>query len=447
MPTYKARVPYERVIHVIPQDVSPADFSKISTEAYAAKQSVTFSADDAALPIDGLKSRRIIFWNIPTASQGAYRDFVTANYAAPDIPTTIEFKSTSAGPVTPPPTPTPTKGATPAHLLGVHALHLDDVAKSALARGAKSVTLMSGLGSYQIAQANPDAMVFYRWYTNAPLTADDWVRGIGLDPNGAVNTGDRRFILGMNEYDVPGFGGSPNEIRARAAWDKRRIEILRRIVPNAKVVIGGFPHGNPDITNQAVCDAMREAYAPLYNNQDPANPTIFFNLHNYTKTILREDTGPKADPKNWYAPEWFETRYIWLFTKCGFNPNVRAIVSDETGGELGAGGFNWARYTDSQFAFWQSYYLNLMAAPMEVAGKSYPCPMVASTHFQGADSVEGASGHWGGYYLTLGYNDVLKQFYSGARRSLLPAFMLAGATEAPPPGYVPERKILTVKEA
>ena len=60
MTTYKARVEYERVVHVVPQSIMPSEFLVITNAAFAAKQSITFSWDDAALPIDGLKSRTLI---------------------------------------------------------------------------------------------------------------------------------------------------------------------------------------------------------------------------------------------------------------------------------------------------------------------------------------------------------------------------------------------------
>lgn len=328
-------------------------------------------------------------------------------------------------------------------LLGVHCLGDDGAFNRATGYGAKTLTTMSGLFSYQKAQ-DRSLKVFFRLYTTAPLSADDWLRAAGFDPNGAVNNGDYRYLLGINESDIQGFGQSPSEIRARAAWDKRRVDVLRRVAPNAKICIGGWAHGCPDFTNADVVTAIRETYAPLYNSQDPANPDVFFNLHNYTKSIVSEGAGgAKATPSNWYGSAWFERRADFLFTLCGFNPAIRAIVSDETGGELGAGSFNWAGYTDEQFAFWASYYLQKMVAPIVVNGVSYPSPYHASTIFQGADFVSGPAGHWGGYALIDGYMSVLSQFYSGARTvSPIKRSIMAGSNLQPPDGYAPPAKDL-----
>ena len=328
-------------------------------------------------------------------------------------------------------------------LLGVHCLGDDGAFNRATGYGAKTLTTMSGLFSYQKAQ-DRSLKVFYRWYTKANLSADGWLRATGFDPNGAVNSGDYRYILGINESDVPGFGDSPGEIRARAEWDKRRIEVLRRVAPNAKICIGGYAHGNPDFNNPDVCIAMRETYAPLYNAQDISNPDVFFNLHNYTRSIVSEGAGgAKASPSNWYGSGWYERRADFLFTRCGFDPRIRAIVSDETGGELGAGSFNWAGYTNEQFAFWCSYYIQKMVAPIVVNGVSYPSPYHASTIFQGADAVSGEGGHWGGYYLGDGYMSVLRDFYTGVRNvTLLPMTRgeAIGSGIEPPAGYSPPMK-------
>ena len=160
--------------------------------------------------------------------------------------------------------------------------------------------------------------------------------------------------------------------------------------------------------------------------------------------------GAKANPSNWYGSGWFERRADFLFTKCGFNPAIRAIVSDEAGGELGAGSFNWAAYTNEQFAFWASYYLQKMVAPIVVNGVSYPSPYHASTIFQGADAVQGPAGRWGGYFLTDGYMQVLKDFYTGARNvTLLPMTRgeAIGSGIEPPAGYSPLQKVIELKLA
>lgn len=105
MTEYKAREPYDRVIHYV-EGSQPADVrAKVFATAAAAGQSATLSADDAFLPIDGLRSIKVILWNI--SNQEAYRAFYNQYYKS-NIPTTLEFRSTSVIPT--PPTTDPNAG-------------------------------------------------------------------------------------------------------------------------------------------------------------------------------------------------------------------------------------------------------------------------------------------------------------------------------------------------
>jgi hypothetical protein len=131
------------------------------------------------------------------------------------------------------------------------------------------------------------------------------------------------------------------------------------------------------------------------------------DLHNYSKS------NPK-NPKDYryYAPIWFERRWEFLFTKCGFNPAVRGIVSSEAGIEAGAGGFKWAGFTAQEFEEWCRYYATLQTTPLIIQGTPYPSPFIASTLFQWGDTNSG-SGGWAGYSLD-DYVPSLEKFWSGA---------------------------------
>lgn len=434
--SYQARTPYERVIHVMSQNATREEYLYVADIAYKAKQSIAFSWDDAALPIEGLKSRTIIAWNIPTVQQNAYVDFVNRYYGAASIPTTIKFQSTSVSnppPVTPPVTqPTqpaqPTSPATPAALLGVHELGLAGKAREALQRGAGAVMCFEdALGAAQLSLAYPDAIVMHRKYFNHPIAPADLIAQHGIDPN-AVSA-SRAWYRGTNENDVTGYDSSPDGIRRRAAWDIECAKILKHAAPNAKWIGGGFAHGNPDFTSGAVCDAMREGYAAAYNSG-----LMLFDIHNYSKS---NPNNPKD--YRYYAPIWFERRWQFLFERCGFDPRVRGIVATEAGIEAGAGGFRWAGFTPDEFRAWCAYQLKVQQQPLVVSGQQYPSPYLAGTLFQWGNNYQGSGGWWG--YGLDEYVSVLEAAWRGqlpAEKSLAAVDVHAGALV--PDGYEPPAK-------
>jgi hypothetical protein len=182
----------------------------------------------------------------------------------------------------------------------------------------------------------------------------------GINPYG-VDTDAAFVALGTNENDS-GVDASPDGIRRRAEWDAANFALFKTCAPRVRYAGGGYAHGNIDFNDAAVCDAVRRYYAPLYN------AGMLFNFHNYTK----DDLGR-------YDPIWYETRWKWLFTHCGFNPAVRGIVTDETGLEGGAcGGFVGCGWTDEKFLAWALAYLRVQR---EGIG-GHPSPMLAGTLFQ-----------------------------------------------------------------
>jgi hypothetical protein len=231
----------------------------------------------------------------------------------------------------------------------------------------------------------------HRKYFNQPIDPLELLRQHGVNPNETSRA--RVWLRGINEYDVPGFTGSPEDIKRRAEFDQACALALRTAAPEAVWVGGGFPHGCPDFTNPAVCDALKTYYAPLYNSG-----LMAFDMHNYSKSDV-------SGPKNYrsIAPIWLERRWEFLFTKCGFDPRIRRIVSSETGLEGPNGGFAHQGFTLDEFEAWMVYYSDVQRAPLVVDGVTYPSAFIASTHFQAGGSQQG---RWMGYEMT-GYLPVI----------------------------------------
>jgi hypothetical protein len=215
------------------------------------------------------------------------------------------------------------------------------------------------------------------------------------------------WYRGCNENDVDGIGSDPDSIRRRARFDIECATLLRNAAPNAKWVAGGFAHGNPDFTNAEVCKAVREAYADAYNSG-----LIMFDIHNYSKP------APGAPPKDFktFGAIWLMRRWEFLFTHCGFDPNVRGIVSSETGHECGFGGFRAAGFTVNEFAEWCEYSLSVQLAPLVVNGVKYPSPMLVQTFFQHGNTYNGAGGWWG--YGMDDYIEYLTGRWQGGAKAL-----------------------------
>ena len=86
---------YPRVCHLLPQDATPAEYDRVTSEAYALRQSVMSSIDDALITHPNLTSRTVIVWGA-LPRHGAFTDkasfeaWVTANY--PPLPT-IQYRT------------------------------------------------------------------------------------------------------------------------------------------------------------------------------------------------------------------------------------------------------------------------------------------------------------------------------------------------------------------
>lgn len=281
-------------------------------------------------------------------------------------------------------------------LLGVHEL-TSGKAREAIGRGAKAVMVFNdALEAHRLSVENPSVIVMHRRWFESAISPRDLVSQHGINPDTGVSD-SRVWCRGVNENDIAGFDSSPEGILRRARFDLECAAILRDRAPNAVWVAGGFAHGNPDFTNADVCRAMREGYAAAYNAG-----LIAFDIHNYTKSLPGQPKVYKRED----AP-WYETRWGFLFTKCGFNPAVRRVVASEAGIEAGAGGFAWAGFSDDEFRAWCMSYLALQRADLVVDGRSYPSPFVASTLYQLGGELKG---EWQGYELNR-YMAVLEDIW------------------------------------
>jgi hypothetical protein len=336
----------------------------------------------------------------------------------------LTFDSTGVTPdptpePTPAPRPSPAPAPTPAvqFAMGINALQNTSLALEEARRGCKYFLIMDDFGgAANLKRAHPQATVMVRRYfpQNFFLSPDQVLHGLEGAQHGAL------VYTGFNEADQGGQDG--DELRTRARID---IAIARKIKernPGAIYAAGTFSMGTPDFTNPDTCRIIREEYAPHYNNG-----LIALDMHLYSPNPPHIDK-----PAEW---QWFERRWEFLFTKCGFDPKVRAIYCSETGLDQGGiGGFPAHGATQQYFRDWCRKYITLQSAPMVINGKSYPSPIIGGAIFQlGGNGDQ----RWQGYNIA-GYLPVLRESYSGAstassdsgaRRSLpklLPEIRLGG---------------------
>lgn len=236
---------------------------------------------------------------------------------------------TVAETVTPPPIST---GKT---RLGVNVVTGNgDVARRALAAGCNAISIIN---NFQLAAdlANDTSItVMARRYVSSMPPPDPDLLFEGAQSPHVV------YLTPLNECDVICYG-SPEEIARRAGYDR---EMWRKMKARGrKYAGGGFSVGTPDYTRPDICDAMRTHYAPLYNE----GMAINYHLYSPTPTHAMD--------------EWYEGRWRFLFTHCGFdpNPNLAGIYCDETGlDEGGVGGFPAHGMSATQIGAWCRRFLD-----------------------------------------------------------------------------------------
>ncbi len=311
-------------------------------------------------------------------------------------PTPTPSPSPSPSP-TPSPSPSPTPApAAAAFRLGLNALQNVPQATEEARRGCKYFLIMNDFGGAgNLKRAFPDATVMVRRYfpQNFFLSAEQVLEGLEGANHGPL------VYTGFNEADQGDHRGS--DLVKRARIDIAVARMIKQRNPGAVYAAGTFSMGTPDFTNPDVCRILREEYAPHYNSG-----LIGFDMHLYTPT------PPHIDQPAEY--QWFERRWEFLFTKCGFDPNVRAIYCGETGLDQGGiGGFPAHGSTHEYFRTWCAKTIALQSAPMVINGKSYPSPIIGGAIFQlGGNGDQ----RWAGYDVT-GYLPILRDFYNGLPKS------------------------------
>jgi hypothetical protein len=275
--------------------------------------------------------------------------------------------------------------------LGLNALQNTPQAKAEAARGCKYFLIMNDFqGAAELKQAAPNAIVMARrFFNHGVLPSVDQII-FGLE---GANHGPLVYIA-LNEADQIGQGG--NDLVRRAELDIAVAQRIKAINPNAIYAAGTFSMGTPDFTNGADNDIIRRIYAPAYNSG-----LLAFDMHLYSPNMAHID-----QPGEW---QWFERRWEFLFTRCGFDPAVRAIYCSECGlDEGGVGGFPAHAASQDYFRNWSRKYIALQNAPMLINGRSYPSPIQGGAIFQ-----LGGNGdpRWQGYDVSS-YLPVLREFYN-----------------------------------
>ncbi len=232
------------------------------------------------------------------------------------------------------------------------------------------------------------ASLLKRKYSDATVMARRWFGGEipsierAYDRlNGADDPG--LIYVGLNEAD--GLGQDGDALRRRADFDVKLAERIRSR-SGARYAAGSFSMGSPDFTNEETCRIIRQAYAPAYNAG-----VIGLDMHLYSPALSHIDNDAELI--------WFERRWEFLFTHCGFDPRLRAIYCSETGlDEAAVGGFPAHHATQDQFRAWCARFIEIQNGPIVVNGTARPSPVCGAAIFQAGDSRTG-SGGWGGYNI------------------------------------------------
>ncbi len=348
------RIDYGRVFNVAPNGASLADFLKIATAAYNTnKQTVGFSYDDAG--IGDLSNRRAVLWDIPVADRPGFVAFFAQFY--PGV--VVEFKTTGTNPVDPPPPPPVATGKT---RLGVNVITGDGGAVNrAISAGCNAVSIINNFLLASQTAMNPAITVMARRYVSSMPSPDLGLYEGAESPNVI-------YLTALNEQDVSAYG-TVEQIRDRAGWDRemwRKMKALGRHYAG-----GGFSVGTPEFNDPAICQALKDYYAPLYADGMAMNHHLYSPWPNHAMDV------------------WYETRWRFFFERCGFdpNPNLAGIYCDETGMDQGSvGGFPQVGYTPEQVGAWSRTFLDVSQS------NGYGNLLRAAAVFQSGNTTD-----WRGY--------------------------------------------------
>lgn len=335
-------------------------------------------------------------------------------------------------PPPPPPPPPPVIHHTPG--VGAHTLANGREAQRLRALGCEVFTLMSDeITAGSLATGDPlkwypgcgySLVMFRQWHQQGTLSRGvDIVNAMGgmLQQPNAKNV----ILTLWNEWD----GGIQDASNTGAGLRQFLGETVNAInALNARgfsnIAIGTFSVGTPNFTNPDVCQAMKDVIAPLWN----AGKIKFLDYHGYapnqgsifkrfgqslmapiplgSQMVISGFIGRNRDTMaTWMEPSrgilaqnaaavsfddtpdwnsWFERRWEFLYTRCGFDPEApgRIVMSEMGLDEGGVGGFPAHKMNQGDVDKWIQAYIKLQAAPLVVAGKSYPSPFLAGAIFQ-----------------------------------------------------------------
>jgi len=294
----------------------------------------------------------------------------------------------------------------------------EEVALPAAKAGCRYFIILNNPGfASRLKNEYPDAVVMARryWDKHVPSTEEFL--------NAMDGCRDSRLIYtGLNEADE--LSQDINGIRQRAHFDRVIADKIREI-SGARYAAGAFSMGTPDITDQAVCKVMREEYADYYNrglfdfhghyySPNMAFGTVSRDLES-TKIVNR--VGKSGYEATWIGTatramngsmtpidaKWFETRWRYLFTDCGFDINSPSrIHCSETGvDEGGVGGFPAHNATNTDVDRWVNWFCDEQAMP--VLGKQ--SPFVGGAVFQVGNRED-----WNGYNVQQYYDVFAKRW-------------------------------------
>jgi hypothetical protein len=389
------RIQYGRVYNVVPQDITLERWLEICKNAFATKQTVGFSWDDAG--IGDLDSRKIVGWDVKE-NRAAFEAFIAQYY--PGATVSWAGAGATTPPVVTPPPPVPTGetmvGKHPAlpllpfnSMMGVHVLNMGnpEIQKWVKA-GCRSWTVMDNVSSAREVKAESKGAVIYRKYVGSNIP-EPWfyVADMGL------STSDAFMVMGLNEADSI----DVNDIERRFEWDRKFAEEVWKQLPGCFPVIGSFSMGTPKLEDPSVAKRFRETYGAFLN----ANwQRVGLNYHGYSARPTAEFPPSNASV---IAPEWLELRHLnWAY-----DPNLGGVskrvvlVNDESGVDIGGfGGFPGSGYDNNEkFLKWFRYRRDLY--------KKYSQQYVFNL-FQGHHN----SDRWRGYDVG-GYISPMTEIWAG----------------------------------
>ncbi len=280
----------------------------------------------------------------------------------------------------------PPPSTTPVIHIGIHSMS-NARASDETGQGCKYVMCMNFSVAETAKQAHPDATVMVRHYWgNTVPTVDQALAALG----GGHNPG--LVYTGLNESDALGQDGAA--LRQRAAFDVGMAQAIKQ-ASGAVYACGSFSVGTPNYVNQDTCDIIREMYAPYYNNG-----ILKMDMHLYSPTLAHIDDDSGLI--------WYERRWEFLFTKCGFDPTVRGIYCSETGvDQTGKGGFQGIGASQDQFRHWVQRFIEIQQRPVTVNGVAHTSPFMGAAIFQLGGNGDS---RWDPYDIN-GYLGTLRPLY------------------------------------